>query len=66
MKVKRIYRKIIYSILVVLICVSLSGCTVGEYAVCEFYSDENGNQHFMLFGQHGATGEETADFKGSF
>lgn len=56
MKVKRICQQITYSILGALICVSLSGCTIGEYHVFDTYVDENGEQHFMGFGKTGPSG----------
>lgn len=49
---KNIQRKMICIILGALLCFSLSGCTIGEYAVCDFYTDENGDLHFMMFGKH--------------
>lgn len=55
---KRIFHKVICGFLYVLLCVSLSGCAIGEYSVFDFYLDENGNQRFMLFGKHGANGDE--------
>lgn len=55
---KRIFHKVICVFWGVLLCVSLSGCTIGEYSVFDFYLDENGNQRFMLFGKHGANGDE--------
>ena len=38
------------------ICSSLVGCTIGEYKVFDYHLDEDGNKHFMLFGQHGTNG----------
>lgn len=55
---KGIYQKAICGIVSVLVCVSLSGCTIGEYDVCHFYTDENGHQHFMMLGKHEASGSE--------
>lgn len=58
MKVKGIYKKVIYGILSVLVCVSLSGCTIGGYHVADNYVDENGEQRFMGFGKTGPSGGE--------
>lgn len=49
---KNVQRKMICIILSVLLCLSLSGCTIGEYAVCDFYTDGNGDLHFMMIGKH--------------
>lgn len=62
---KRICKKVICCILGVLICVSLSGCVIGEYAICDFYVDENGDQHFMMFGKRGANGGDEGSENGS-
>lgn len=55
---KRVSQQIIFSILSVLICVSLSGCTEGGYHVFDAYEDEYGEQHFMVFGKTGPSGGE--------
>ncbi len=55
---KGIYQKVIYGILSVSVCVSLSGCTIGGYHVADVYVDENGEQRFMLFGRTGPSGGE--------
>ena len=55
---KRACQQIIFSILGVLICASLSGCTLEEYHVFDGYEDENGEQHFMVFGKTGPSGGE--------
>ena len=56
MKKKRRYSKIVCGIFCVAVCFTLSGCVIGEYAVFESYLDENGDEHFMLFGQRGENG----------
>ena len=53
---KKAYQQIVFSILGVLICVSLSGCTIGGYRVFDVYVDENGVQRFMAFGKTGPSG----------
>ena len=58
MKVKRVCQQIIFSILGILICISLSGCAVGGYHVFGTYVDENGKHHFMGFGKTGPSGSE--------
>ena len=56
---KRGCQQIVFGILSVLICVSLSGCTaIGERHVLDVYADENGEQHFMGFGETGPSGNE--------
>ena len=47
-----------YAILCVLICASLSGCTIGGYHVADVYTDENSEQRFMGFGETGPSGGE--------
>ena len=56
MKVKVIYQKVVYGIVSVLVCVWLSGFTIGEYQILDAYVDENGEQHFMGFGKTGSSG----------
>lgn len=58
MKVKSVCQQIVISILGILICASLSGCTIGRCHVFDFYADENGEQRFMLFGETGPSGGE--------
>lgn len=55
---KGIFQKVKYAILCVLICVSLSGCTIGGYHVADAYVGENGEQRFMGFGETGPSGGE--------
>lgn len=55
---KRVCQQIIFSILGVLICGSLSGCAIGGYHVFDAYIDENEGQHFMGFGKTGPSGGE--------
>ncbi len=55
---KGIFQKVIYGVLSVLVCVSLSGCTIGGYHVADNYVDENGEQRFMGFGETGPSGGE--------
>lgn len=56
MKLKRVCQQIVFGILGVLICVSLSGCTIAGYHIVDAYVDENGEQHFMGFGKNGPSG----------
>lgn len=58
---KRVCRQMAAGILSVLICILLSGCTVGEYHILDTYTDENGEQHFMGFGRTGPSGGEEAE-----
>lgn len=55
---KRVCQQIIGSILGVLICASLSGCTIGGHHVLDVYVDENGEQSFIGFGKTGPSGVE--------
>lgn len=56
---KRIFSKIKYATLWGLICISLSGCTIGGYHVADVYTDESGEQRFMGVGKTGPSGEES-------
>lgn len=53
---KRQGRKIVSLFLCFLILYSLTGCSIGKYKVFECFTDENGDEHFMLFGQLGPQG----------
>ena len=55
---KGFFQKVKYAILCVLICASLSGCTIGGYHVADVYTDENSEQRFMGFGETGPSGGE--------
>lgn len=55
---KRICRQIVFAVLCVMICGLLSGCTIGEYHIFDTYEDEDGEQHFMGFGEIGPRGGE--------
>ena len=50
-------KKIFLVVCAILLCTSLTGCTIGSYSFFEYFEDENGNQRFMLLGQHGALNE---------
>lgn len=53
---KRFCRQMFFGILVVLACGLLSGCTVGKYHIFDTVADENGEEHFMIFGETGPSG----------
>lgn len=55
---KKVFRQILTGILGVLLCALLSGCTIGEYHAFDTYEDEDGEQHFMGFGEIGPSGGE--------
>lgn len=60
---KRNFRQMMFGMLAALACVLLSGCIVGDYHIFDAYADENGEQHFMGFGEKGPRGgeEDTKD-----
>lgn len=60
---KRCIKKISLIITCIFISTLSAGCTIGEYRVLDFYSDENGDMHFTLFGQRGPHGEIDYDDK---
>lgn len=55
---KNVFRQMLAGILGVLLCALLSGCTIGEYRIFDSYTDESGEQHFMVFGEIGPSGGE--------
>lgn len=55
---KKLRQQIILGISAILICALLSGCTIGEYRLFDTFEDEDGEQHFMLFGEIGPSGGE--------
>lgn len=55
---KRAHQQVVFGIFVVLICVLLSGCTIGKYHLLDTHVDENGEQYFMGFGETGPSGGE--------
>ena len=59
---KRIFRQMMFGMLAALACVLLSGCTVGDHHIFDAYVDEDGERHFMGFGEMGPRGgEETGE-----
>lgn len=57
---KRTDWRLTVGILVAMICVLLSGCTVGRYHIVDAYTDEAGERHFMGFGEIGPRGGKEA------
>ena len=56
---KRTYQKSCVFILGLSLCILLTACKIGDKNVFEFYTDNNGETHFMLVGKHNMQGPDS-------
>ena len=56
---KRTYQKSCVFMLGLSLCTLLTACKIGDHNVFEFYTDNNGEKHFMLVGKHNMQGPDS-------
>ena len=56
---KRTYQKSCVFMMGLSLCALLTACKIGDHNVFEFYTDNNGETHFMLVGKHNMQGPDS-------